>query len=85
MYMFPNAVSDNVRGRMRGARCTAGKTATQREPVQARPVREAHQETAVERRSVERRPAGCAESAREMVPDEATQKETGFGARAIVS
>ena len=34
---------------------------------------------------VERRPAGCAESAREMVPDEATQKETGFGARAIVS
>ena len=52
MYVFPNAVSDNVRVRMRGARCTAGKTATQREPVQARLVREAHQETAVERRSV---------------------------------
>ena len=48
MYVFPNAVSDNVRVRMRGARCTAGKTATQREPVPARPVREAHLKTAVE-------------------------------------
>ena len=34
--------------RMRGARCTAGQTATQREPAPARPEREAHPETAVE-------------------------------------
>ena len=61
---------------MRGARCTAERTTTQRELVLARPEREAHQETAEKTQCVVRRPAGCAENAREMVPDEATQRES---------